>query len=192
MRKMIWSSYSLAMVLVLGTPALAQAAERYDIDADHSTVVFSCKHAGASYTKGLFRKVSGSFTFDETNPGKSAIEITIPSASIYTNHKKRDQHLQSPDFLNAKQYPTISFKSTSIKKAGKGYQVSGKLSLHGVTKNVTVAMAHVGAGKGPYGKFRRGFEGSFTIKRSDYGMTKMIGPVGDDVELTVSIEGIRK
>lgn len=165
----------------------------YQVDPAHSVVLFSTKHAGVSYTHGRFNKVTGKLTIAD-DAGKSAVEIEIDAGSIFTGVKKRDQHLQSPDFLNAKQFPTISFKSKQIKAAGEDrFAVSGELTLHGVTRPVTVTMEKVGAGVFPMDKsFRVGFEGSFTIKRSDYEMKNMLDVVGDEVRLTIAVEGTRE
>ena len=101
--------------------------------------------------------------------------------------------MKSPDFFNAKQFPTISFKSTSVKKDGDTVlNVTGDLTLHGVTKSITVPLTVVGSGKGMAGETRTGFEGTVEFKRSDFGMTGLAPVVGDDVRLIVSIEGITK
>ena len=182
----------VGVAVVIGWATPAWTAEVYDIDPAHSTVVFAVNHLGASVYRGLFRTVSGELTFDEKNPAQSSVMITIDTASVFTGNKKRDEHIKSPDFLNAKQFPKISFESTKVRKAGKTYHVTGKLSLHGVTKTIKVKFKQVGEGKDPWGKYRSGFDGSFSIKRSDYGMSKMIGPAGDKITLLVAVEGIKQ
>ena len=113
--------------------------------------------------------------------------------SIDTHNAKRDQHLKSPDFFNAKQFPAITFKSKQVKKSSKDtYEVTGDLTIHGVTRPVTVKVTNTGSGKDPMGANRIGFETIFTIKRSDFGMKFMLGPVSDEIRLIVSIEGIRQ
>jgi polyisoprenoid-binding protein YceI len=113
--------------------------------------------------------------------------------NVDTAVEKRDTHLKSPDFFNTGEYPTVSFKSKSVKKLNEAvYEVSGDLTLLGKTRPITVEVNATGAGKDPWGNFRRGFETSFSINRSDFGMTFMMGGVSDEVNLTVSVEGIRQ
>lgn len=181
---------SLALIAAMtALPHLASAAETYAVDAVHSAVIFKVKHAGAGYTYGRFRKISGTVVVDGN---KSSVEISIDPNSIYTAQRDRDKHLKSPDFLNTKQFPTLSFKSKKVQKRGKTYVVKGDLELHGKTRGVTVRMKHTGTGKSPKGTPLIGFEGSFTIKRSDYGMSKMIPMVGDEITITIAVEGARK
>jgi len=179
-----------AGLITFGSMNEAEAGDTYTIDPGHSSVTFKVKHFGIGYTHGRFRKLTGQMVVDK-KASKSSVKINIEAASVYTNDKKRDKHLKSPDFFNVKQFPTVSFVSSKVAKAGKGYKVTGKLTLHGVTKTVTVKMKKVGEGKDPYGKFRIGFEGSLSIKRSAYNMKKMIGPAGDKISLTIAIEGIK-
>jgi polyisoprenoid-binding protein YceI len=113
--------------------------------------------------------------------------------NVDTAVEKRDTHLKSPDFFNAGEYPLVSFKSKSVKKLSENtYAVSGDLALLGKTRPITVEVHATGAGKDPWGNFRRGFVTSFSIKRSDFGMDFMMGGVSDEVHLTVSVEGIRQ
>ena len=174
-------------------PKLADAKGSYELDPAHSTIVFSAKHAGFSWTYGMFTKVTGKMNLAD-EPDKSSVEIEADAGSVFTAVKKRDDHLKGGDFLNATQFPKITFKSTKIEAAGDGkYKVTGDLTLHGVTKPVTVEMTHVGAGEFPVDKsFRTGFEGSFTIKRSDFDMKNMLAAASDELRLTVAVEGVRK
>lgn len=169
------------------------AAETYKVDPVHSSFLFRVKHFNAGYFYGRFNEATGTVVIDEANPAKSSVEIQVKVESIDTNDVKRDQHLKSPDFFNAKQFPTITFKSKQVKPSGKDtYEVTGDLTLHGVTRTVTAKVTRTGGGKDPFGKFRIGFETVFTIKRSDFGMKFMLGPVSDEIRLIVSIEGIRQ
>ena len=171
----------------------AADTESYTIDVTHSMVVFKCKHFGVSNNYGRFNDISGKFSFDDKDASKCAIEMEVKTESIDTNLPDRDKHLRSADFLNAKQFPTATFKSKTIKPTGKDtYEVTGDFTLCGVTKSVTVTANHIGTGKDPYGNIRRGFELAFTIKRSEYGMKKMLEGIGDDVHLMINIEGTRK
>ena len=171
----------------------AAAAETYKLDPAHTSVIFRVKHLGVAYVYGRFNGPSGSFVFDGATPANSSIEIQVNAQNIDTAVEKRDNHLRSPDFFNAAEYPLIHFKSTSVKKAGSdSYEISGDLSLLGKTRPIAVKARPTGEGKDPWGNYRRGFETSFTIKRSDFGMNFMMGGVGNEVLLTVSVEGIRQ
>jgi polyisoprenoid-binding protein YceI len=164
-------------------------AAHYEIDGSHSAVVFRVKHVDISYTYGRFDDISGTVDFG----GSNAVSITIKTASVNTGNDKRDGHLQSPDFFAAKEFPTITFESTGWKSAGgDSYDVTGNLTLHGVTKSVTARVEKTGEGdRGKMG-YRIGFHTEFDVKRSDFGMTKLAQAVGDDVHLAISVEGVRK
>ncbi len=178
------------LTLCLPVAAAAPAAgTSYKIDPVHTSVVFRIKHAGVSYFYGRFNKVAGSFAFDKADPKKAGFDVRIRADSVDTNDRKRDQHLKSPDFFNAKEFPTISFKSRSVESAdSESLRVTGDLSLHGVTKSITVEMKHVGSTSGPRGA-KCGFEATFTISRSEFGITYGAGALGDDVTLMVGLEG---
>ena len=177
--------------LALGPIALA-APVNYEVDRGHSALLFRIKHVDVGFTYGRFNDFSGKMVVDEANPAGSSVELTAQIASVDTNDAKRDQHLKSPDFFNANQFPTMTFKSTSVSKTGEEFSVQGDLTLHGVTKPTTITMKKTGEGDDPYGNHRIGFEGAMTIKRSDFGMDKMPGAVGDWVWITVAVEGIKK
>lgn len=185
------SLLAAVFTLVLAAGVTYAAAETYAVDPVHSTVLFKIKHLGISYTYGRFNDVSGSFLLDE-DPAKSMIAVSVKAASVDTHNAKRDAHLKGPDFFSVKEFPTITFKSTAIKKEGNAYTITGDLTLHGVTKSITVEATHVGSGKDPWGGYRTGFDMTFSIKRSDYGMKNLLEAAGDDVQLTVGVEGIRK
>ncbi len=172
---------------------LSEAAGSYEIDGVHSQAIFRILHLGVSYQYGRFNKISGALTIDGADPTKNSVSIEVAADSVFTANKKRDTHLKSPDFFDAKQFPTIIFKSTKVEAAGGDkYNVSGDLSMHGVTKPITIALDYVGFGKDPWGGFRVGFEGKASIKRSDFGITFMPEGLGDEVELTLAIEAIKK
>lgn len=169
----------------------AAAADDFKLDGAHAAAVFQINHLGVSTVHGRFNDVAGEFTFDPA-PEKCAISVTIKADSIDTANKKRDDHLRGPDFFNTKQFPTLTFKSKSWKKTGDNtFDVTGDLTIHGVTKEVTVPVTKVGEGKDPWGGFRMGFDAQFTIKRADYGITFMEGGLGAEVPITVSVEGIK-
>jgi polyisoprenoid-binding protein YceI len=182
---------ALAAALLL--PDAALAGERYQVDPVHSTVIFKTLHFGVGYQYGSFRKLSGALVVDEERPARSSIQLEVEASSVFTANKKRDTHLRSPDFLSAKQFPKITFESTKVVKRGRdAADVTGRLTLRGVTKTVTVRMKKVGAGKDAWGNYRIGFEGTFTIRRGDYGITKMKGVAGEEIHLIVAVEGMRK
>ena len=183
----------LTIILVGSFVNPAPAAETYKLDRDHTAVIFRVKHLGVAYVYGRFSGPTGSFVFDESSPANSSIEIQVDAKNVDTAVAKRDNHLKSPDFFDAGEHPLIKFKSTSVKKSGPdSYEVSGNLTLLGKTQPITVKARQTGNGKDPWGNFRQGFETSFTIKRSDFGMDFMMGVAADEVLLTVSVEGIRQ
>lgn len=176
-------------VLALAVPAFA--AENYTIDDVHSQVVFKINHAGFSNNYGVFKTIAGSFTMDGAN---SKVEVTIKADSVDTFNGKRNSHINGPDFFNTKEFPTITFKSKSVKSTGeKTMDVMGDLTFLGVTKPVTIKVTQIGSGKGMQGEWRSGFEGMFTIKRTDFGNKTYVegGGLGDEVHLMVNIEGVR-
>ena len=170
----------------------ALGADTYKIDPVHSSVVFSVKHNGVTDFYGAFKEISGTVTFDAADAAKSSVELTVPVESIDTRNEKRDQHLKSPDFFNAKQFPAITFKSSKIEGSGETYKISGDLTIHGVTKPVTADFKRGPDGKGGQGKTVGGGEARFTIKRSDYDMKFMLGPLGDEVNIILSLEGAKQ
>jgi polyisoprenoid-binding protein YceI len=188
--------------LALGTALLsagqAMAAD-YTIDKEgqHAFVNFKISHLGYSYIYGSFKDWSGTFSFDAAKPEDSKIDITLKTASVYTNHAERDKHISSKDFLDVATYPEATFKSTSVKSTGKNADgkmtadVTGDLTLHGVTKPVVVKTTFLGEGKDPWGGYRAGFEGTTTIKRSDFGTMKDLGPASESLELIISFEGVK-
>lgn len=190
-----WSAALLATGAMLwGTMAHA-ATYVVDREGAHAFIQFRIKHLGYSWLYGRFNDFKGEFTFDEKDPSKNSITMEVDTNSLDSNHAQRDKHLRSGDFLDTKKYPKATFKSTSYKSTGdsKG-ELAGELTLHGVTKPITIEVEHIGGGKDPWGGYRQGFEGRATIKPADFGMdvTKKLGASAEEVELMLSIEGIRK
>lgn len=165
----------------------AAVAADYQVDPAHSFVTFEVGHLGVSTTVGRFNEFEGSFSLAEDGKSGSA-EFTIQAASVDTNHEARDKHLRSPDFLDVKQFPTLTFKSTSFN----GEELKGDLTIHGVTKPVTFEVEKVGEGNDPWGGYRAGFEISGEIKRSEFGVSYFIPGVTDETELEIFVEGIRQ
>jgi polyisoprenoid-binding protein YceI len=180
------------LIVLLSLAALTAHADTFKIDPVHSSIFFSIKHLGVTDFYGRFNDVSGKVVFDKADPSKSAVEVTIPVESIDTHNDKRDQHLKSPDFFNAKQFPTIVFKSKSVEGSGGTYKANGDLTLHGVTKPLTLEIKRGQDGKGMEGEIRGGGETQFTIKRSDFGMNFMQGGLGDEVTVMLSLEGVKQ
>jgi polyisoprenoid-binding protein YceI len=177
--------------MLLAAP-LAQAADAFKVDTGHSNVIFRIKHLNAAWFYARFNEISGTFLLDNDDPSKSSIDIAVKAESVDTKMEKLNQHLRSADFFSAKEFPTISFKSTSIEKGEEGkLKATGNLTLHGVTKPITIDLEPTGPVSDPQGKQRAGFETIFTIKRSDYGMVFMSEMLGDEVRLIVSMEGTR-
>src|SRR3954462_8331101 len=143
------------------------SADTYKVDPMHSSIVFKSKHLDTSYVFGRFNEFGGTVNVD-TDPSKMSFDVSAKVDSIDTGNGKRDTHLKSPDFFSAKEFPTIAFKSTSVKAAGEGkYEVTGDLTLHGVTKPVTVTLNKTG--ESTMMGNRVGFLSTFTVKRSDFG-----------------------
>ena len=179
-------------------PALALAGPgTFNIDASHSTVGFAVKHLVISTVRGEFRAYSGVVKLDDQDVSRSTVEATIDVNSLDTRVADRDAHLKSPDFFDAAKFPTITFKSTKVEKAGKdALKVKGDLTLHGVTKPVTLDVKTSAEVKGMYGETRRGFAATTKIDRKDFGLTwnKMIeaGPaVGDEVTIALDLEVVK-
>lgn len=173
----------------------AISADTYEVDPAHSFVIFRCLNvaqASSVFIYGRFNDIKGRIVIDK-DPAKSSVEITINAESLDTGVPDRDKHLKSPDFLNTKQFPVITFKSKKVESAGRNrYRVTGDLTLHGVTRTVTLTVAKVGEGKNFKGVPVIGFETTFTIKRSDFGMKGLMNVAADEVTLTIAIMGIRK
>ena len=175
------------------TVALSADTETYEVDSVHSTAFFKVRHYGFGFVRGGFTDISGNIVIDKAHSTNSTVDIVIKTESINTESNQRDEHLKSKDFFDVAEFPIINFKSREIKKQSKNlYEVAGDFTLHGITKTITVPVKFIGEGKDHYGAYRAGFETEFSIKRSEYGMTKYIPAAGDTVEITLVIEGIRK
>lgn len=182
---------TLTLAAGFGSQAYA-ATETYSVDPAHSFVQFKIGHLGVSTAVGRFNKFEGSFQVDKDNVASNSVELVIDTASVDTNHQKRDDHLRSPDFFDVKQYPEMTFKSTAFEGDLSGGTLKGELTLHGVTKPVEFQLKHIGEGTDPWGGYRSGFEASTSLKRSDFGVSYGIPGVSDETEVSVFIEGVRK
>jgi polyisoprenoid-binding protein YceI len=183
------SAVALSVLACLAFIAPVRAADNYKVDPVHSSVIFRIQHAGVSYFYGRFNEKEGTITVDEADPTKDSFDVSIKVDSFDSANPARDKHVKSADFFSAQEFPTIQFKSKSVKPAGdKKFDVTGDLTLHGTTKEITVTLEQTGNADVPRMGHRIGFEGSFTIKRSDYGMNKMLDLLGDEIKLMISLE----
>jgi polyisoprenoid-binding protein YceI len=195
-----WISRTLIVLVVVIAAPLAASADTWQIDPVHTTVGFSVRHMTISTVRGQFNKVAGTITANDNDPATAVIEATIDTASIDTHSPDRDSDLKSANFLDVAKYSTMTFKSKKIEAAGPGkYNVVGDLTLHGVTKEVTLAVEATGAPiKDPWGNMRAGATATTTINRKDFGLTwnKMIeaggAVVGDAVAVEIDVEAVKK
>lgn len=178
--------------LAMAATAAAQAAT-WQIDPNHTSAQFSVKHLAVSTVRGAFVKVSGSARFDPSDPTKTALDATIDSASVDTRVTMRDNDLKSPNFLDVAKFPTITFHAKQSKSAGDGkLQITGDLTIHGVTKEVVLDVdGPTAAIKDPWGNMRIGASASTKINRKDFGVNGLPGVVGDDIAITIDAELIQ-
>lgn len=182
----------LVLGVALGSIGTALPAADYAIDTAHSFVEFRIKHLGYSWLYGRFNRFSGHFSYDADNPQASAISVSIDTASVDTNHAERDKHLRGSDFLDVAKYPDATFESTKYTGDAQGGTLEGMLTLHGVTKPISIELEKLGEGKDPWGGYRAGFIGTTTLTRRDFGISYNLGPASESMELELGIEGIRK
>ncbi len=180
----------------LALPGITVAApEQYVIDTEgaHAFIQFRIKHLGYSWLYGRFNDFEGTFTYDPDDTSASAIDVTVKTASLDSNHAERDKHLRGEDFLEVDKYPTARFKTTSYKETGLDKSVlEGELTLKGVTKPITIEVERIGHGPDPWGGYRRGFEGRTSFALKDFGIDYNLGPASREVEMMLTVEGIRE
>jgi polyisoprenoid-binding protein YceI len=188
------SLITAAVLAAVAHGTCAQAAEFViDSKGQHASINFRIKHLGFSWLSGRFDKFSGTFNFDDKTPSASSVNVEIDTASVSSNHGERDKHLRSADFLEVDKFPTATFVSTAVKSAGDGKaEIVGKLTLHGVTKDIVINATRVGGGNDPWGGYREGFTGTTKIALADFAIKKDLGPASKEVELTLDVEGVRK
>jgi polyisoprenoid-binding protein YceI len=180
----------LSSLLAAAFSTSAMAAQKYDIDTTHTQIQFTWNHFGFSNPSATLEKISGDFQFDPADPTKSSISVTLPLEGLHTGVPKLDEHLKSPDFFDAAKNPNITFKSTKVEKAGaEQLKVSGDLTIHGVTKPVTLAVKVNKIGDNPMVKAASaGFDADITIKRSEFGVDKYIPNVSDDIKVHITFD----
>jgi polyisoprenoid-binding protein YceI len=162
---------------------------RYVVDPVHSAVLFKVRHFGAGNVYAWFGDFEGSFVAD-ADPTKSRVEVTVKTASIDTRVEKRNNHLRSPDFFNAAQFPTATFRSTRVERAADGnWSLSGDLTVRGKTKQVAATVVPLGMGKSPDGTVLAGLEAHLKVNRQDFDVKFMTGLLGDEIDITIALEG---
>lgn len=178
---------------------LADTTGTWVIDPAHTTIGFSARHAMVAKTRGKFNEFEGALTLDGADPANSKAELTIQVTSIDTQNADRDAHLKSPEFLDADNFKTLTFTSTSVAvKSDSEFVVTGDLTLHGVTKSVPVTFELLGVSKDPWGGTRIGFEGSAEISRKEFNLVWNVALetggvlVGDTVKLTLDVEAVKQ
>lgn len=177
--------------------APAAHADDYVIDTQgaHAFIQFRVKHLGYSWLYGRFNDFSGEFSYDPAKPEASTVSVNIDMTSLDTNHAERDTHLSADKYLNFDKYKTATFTSTKYEKTGESTaKLTGNLTFMGVTKPITLDVEHIGGGKDPWGGYRQGFEGRAIMTPKDWGldMAAKLGPAAAQVELMLSVEGIKK
>jgi polyisoprenoid-binding protein YceI len=183
---------TLITVLAMAAAATAQAGT-WQIDPNHSAAQFSVRHLGVSTVRGAFMKVAGSAKYDPADPSKDSLDATIDTNSVDTRVQMRDNDLRSPNFFDVQKYPTITFHSKTTKVAGAGkLQITGDLTIHGVTKEVVLDVDGPSAAiKDPWGNQRIGASAATKINRQDFGVSGAPGVVGDEITITIDVELIQ-
>lgn len=181
----------VALAILAAVPALA--ADTYKIDGAHTQSTFAVKHLLISTVRGDFGKTEGVVVIDDADHSRSTVQATIDVASVNTREEKRDTHLKSPDFFDVAKFPSITFKSTKVEKAGEGHKVTGDLTIKGVTRSVVLAVSGPTAEvKDPYGNAKRGISATTKINRKDFGVS--YGPnavVSDEVSIIIDAEIVK-
>ena len=172
---------------------------RWQFDPAHSSAEFAVRHMMVSTVKGSFRTLSGTIAYDEAHPEASRVEAEIDAASIETGVADRDTHLRSPDFFDIVKFPKLTFRSTGVETDGADSgKMHGELTVHGVTRPVSLDVSYLGEVKDPWGNRRRGYSAETTLNRKDFGMTwNMVLDaggvlVGDKIKVTLNIEAVEK
>src|SRR5215469_1318808 len=185
--------FFLCLAPVLAFSAFAQD-NTWQIDPNHSAAQFAVRHGGISIVRGAFAKTNGTVQYDPADPSKTAIDATIDVNSVDTRVEPRDKDLRSPNFFDVEKYPTITFKSKSAASAGKGkMKITGDLTIHGVTKEVVLDVdGPNGPTKDPRGNQHMGASATTQISRKDFGVNGAPGGVGDDVQITIDVEMLKR
>jgi polyisoprenoid-binding protein YceI len=203
-RRALLALLMLALLLGMawGGPAVRAEPQRYELDPDHLSIGFLVDHIGYSKVLGMFRKASGSFTFDEATGELSDVVVTIDTESVFSNHRKRDEHLRGADFLNSAEFPQMVFRAGPTEPVeGRRYRIEGELELLGQTRPLTLEATWNKSGEYPFGggvlggkPYVMGVSARGSFLRSAYGMNYGVdnGWVGDEVELIIEFEARRQ
>jgi polyisoprenoid-binding protein YceI len=183
-RRILLSSLLAAASL----PALA-ATQKYDIDAGHTQVTFTWNHFGFSNPSATLEKISGAIELDTADLTKSSVAVSMSLDGLHSGVPKLDEHLKTAEFLDAAKFPDITFKSTKVEKSGEALKISGDLTVHGVTKPVTLNAKVNKIGDNPMMKsLSAGFDADVTIKRSDFGVGAYVPNVSDDIRVHITLD----
>jgi polyisoprenoid-binding protein YceI len=169
--------------------------QKFVIDKAHSEAVFQVRHL-ITKVRGRFTDLEGTIQYDADKPEGSSVDFSIKATSVDTSAADRDAHLRSADFFDVENHPTISFKSTRVKGSGSSFQVTGNLSIRGVSKEITLPVSYLGGAKDPWGNQRAGFETEVTVNRKDFGLNWNAALeaggflVGDEVKISLSVQGV--
>jgi polyisoprenoid-binding protein YceI len=192
----VFKKIALAALFTVSLPFTAQAAEEtYTLDKAHTQIMFQASHLGFSTSTGRFMDFDGAFTFDTTVPEKSHVEVTIKPDSIEMGDQKWNDHLKGADFFYVTKFPAMTFKSTGIKQTATGEaDITGDLTMHGVTKPVTLHVVHNKSGVHPFNQasYIAGFTATGTLDRADFGMTYGVPLLDTKVQLMIAVEGVRQ
>ena len=179
---------------LIWTISAAAQVQTWQIDPNHTAAQFSVRHMGISTVRGAFTKVSGSAQYDPSNVSKTSIDATIDASSVDTRVSMRDEDLRGPNYFDVAKYPTITFKSKSVRAAGEGkLKIVGDLTIHGVTKEVTLDVDGPSAPvTDPKGNSHVGASASTNVNRKDFGVGGSSNMVGEDITITIDVELVRK
>lgn len=188
--------FVLGAVAALALAGGAQAQEKLRLDRSHMHIGFQVTHIGFSITHGTFNDAAGELTFDPADPAKSTLRVTIQTKSVDTNHQARDAHLRNADFLDVEKHPTMTFVATRIERTGENTgRMTGDLTLLGTTRPATFDVRFFRMAEHPFPDYKKvltaGFSARGKIKRSEFGMTKFVGPISDEVEIAIDVEFVK-
>eukprot|EP00764_Aduncisulcus_paluster_P011957 gnl/Carplike_NY0171/4900_a6676_308.p1 GENE.gnl/Carplike_NY0171/4900_a6676_308~~gnl/Carplike_NY0171/4900_a6676_308.p1 ORF type:complete len:192 (-),score=7.82 gnl/Carplike_NY0171/4900_a6676_308:190-765(-) len=183
----------LALATLISASPLYAADYVIDTKGAHASIEFRISHLGISWLTGRFNTFNGNFSYDAKSPADASINVEVDVASFDSNHAERNKHIRGDEYLNVKEHPTASFKSTSFTPNAEGGGVmKGMLTLYGTTKEVAIDVDKVGEGEDPWGGYRVGFSGTLELKPHEFGMNYKLGPAAETVYMDLNIEGIRK
>lgn len=185
-----------AVTLALVSPLQADehsGTYAFDKKDEHQFIIFKISHLGYSWLYGRFNEFDGEFTYDAENPENNSVEVVVETGSVDSNHGERDKHLRGEDFLNAGEHPEATFTSTGVAMQGEDEaEITGELSLNGVTREVTLDARMLGHGPSPWGDYRMGFEATTELTLTDFNIDYDLGKEARTVEMIISVEGIRQ